>query len=192
MKLLDFGIAKLLEDNVENATVGVFTPDYAAPEQIAAKRVTTATDVYALGVLLHELLLGVSARPDATRRPSALVRRERRRRPRRAPASCIAQRLRGDLDNILLKALAAGAGARYASAGAFAEDIERHLAGQPVAAHPPSRWYRARKFVARHKVGVTDDRARSWSRSSLRSASRSGRDASPDRKPGARTSCAIS
>ncbi|HKE49738.1 MAG TPA: serine/threonine-protein kinase, partial [Rhodanobacteraceae bacterium] len=133
VKLLDFGIAKLLEDNVESGTVGVFTPDYAAPEQISAGPITTATDVYALGVLLHELLLG--ARPG----PSTATLRKR---------------LRGDLDNVLMKALDPEPERRYASAGAFSEDIERHLAGQPVAAHPPSRWYRARKFVARHKGGV--------------------------------------
>ncbi|HJT97876.1 MAG TPA: serine/threonine-protein kinase, partial [Rhodanobacteraceae bacterium] len=133
VKLLDFGIAKLLEENADGATIGVFTPDYAAPEQIAARPVTTATDVYALGVLLHELLLG--ARPGA----GGAARRGQ---------------LRGDLDNILAKALAHEPERRYASAGAFADDIERHLAGQPVAAHPPSRWYRTRKFVARHKGGV--------------------------------------
>ena len=148
VKLLDFGIAKLLEENVEGATVGVFTPDYAAPEQIAAGPITTATDVYALGVLLHELLLGV--RPARTaRRPSALVADDDD-----DATIQLRRRLRGDLDNILMKALSSEPEQRYASAGAFAEDIERHLAGQPVAAHPPSRWYRARKFVSRHKGGV--------------------------------------
>ena len=145
VKLLDFGIAKLLEDNVEGATVGVFTPDYAAPEQVAGKAVTTATDVYALGVLLHELLLGV--RPGKTpRRPSALADAN--------GETSLHRRLRGDLDNIILKALDPESDRRYASAGALAEDIERHLAGLPVAAHPPSRWYRTRKFVTRHKGGV--------------------------------------
>jgi serine/threonine-protein kinase len=145
VKLLDFGIAKLLEENVQGATIGVFTPDYAAPEQIAGKVVTTATDVYALGVLLHELLLGT--RPGTTpRRPSALADANGD-----AP---LQRRLRGDLDNILLKALEPEPDRRYASAGALADDIERHLAGLPVAAHPPSRWYRTRKFVARHKGGV--------------------------------------
>ncbi len=149
VKLLDFGIAKLLEDNVEGATVGVFTPDYAAPEQIAGTVVTTATDVYALGVLLHELLLG--ARPGkTTRRPSSLADAN----TGDAARAQLHRRLRGDLDNILMKALEPEPDRRYASAGALAEDIERHLAGLPVAAHPPSRWYRARKFVARHKGGV--------------------------------------
>lgn len=154
VKLLDFGIAKLLEDNVESSTVGVFTPDYAAPEQLASKPVTTATDVYALGVLLHELLLGI--RPGTTnRRPSALVNDGARRGPDNGVASALLRRhLRGDLDNVLLKALAAEPEQRYASAGAFADDIERHLAGHPVAAHPPSWRYRARKFFARHRGAV--------------------------------------
>jgi serine/threonine-protein kinase len=155
VKLLDFGIAKLLEDNVEGATVGIFTPDYAAPEQINAEAITTATDVYALGVLLHELLLGV--RPgNTTRRPSTLVTNNAQTSAAgttTAPAQ-LRKRLRGDLDNVLMKALEQDPEQRYASAGAFAEDIERHLAGQPVAAHPPSAWYRTRKFVSRHRGGV--------------------------------------
>jgi len=153
VKLLDFGIAKLLEENVEGATIGVFTPDYAAPEQIAARPVTTATDVYALGVLLHELLLGL--RPaGAMRRPSATVAADASDPPSRARNVQLRKRLRGDLDNILMKALAPEPEQRYASAGAFADDIDRNLAGQPVVAHPPSRGYRARKFIARHKLAV--------------------------------------
>ncbi len=149
VKLLDFGIAKLLEDNVDGATIGVFTPDYAAPEQIAGTVVTTATDVYALGVLLHELLLG--ARPGrTTRRPSTQAGAKTTDTGRAE----LQRHLRGDLDNILMMALEAEPDRRYASAGALADDIERHLAGLPVAAHPPSRWYRTRKFVARHKGGV--------------------------------------
>jgi serine/threonine-protein kinase len=154
VKLLDFGIAKLLEDNIELGTVGIFTPDYAAPEQLAAQRVTTATDVYALGVLLHELLLGVRPGTNgATRRPSTLVMHDVTEQ-NAAAASALRRRLRGDLDNVIMKALAPEPPQRYASAGAFADDIERHLAGQPVAAHPPSRLYRARKFVARHRGSV--------------------------------------
>ncbi|HEV7489239.1 MAG TPA: serine/threonine-protein kinase, partial [Rhodanobacteraceae bacterium] len=155
VKLLDFGIAKLLEENVESATLGVYTPDYAAPEQITAQRVTTATDVYALGVLLHELLLG--QRPArVTKRPSTVVPNTSASTASAAnlASAQLRKRLRGDLDNILLKALAPEPEQRYASAGAFAEDIERHIAGQPVTAHPPSGWYRARKFVTRHKVAV--------------------------------------
>jgi len=165
VKLLDFGIAKLLEeDGVTQATgtVGVFTPDYAAPEQIAGEAITTATDVYSLGVLLHEMLLGVRPTGTPTRRPSSLI-------PTRtatvirgeqstvvypiAPAR-LRSLLRGDLDNVLMKALAAEPAQRYNTANAFGDDIERYLRRQPVTAHPPSRLYRARKFVQRHRGGV--------------------------------------
>ena len=156
VKLLDFGIAKLLEDNVQLGTIGIFTPDYAAPEQLTAQAVTTATDVYSLGVLLHELLLGIRpARIPSVRRPSAHVAADAHRSGEAAaPPDQLRKQLRGDLDNIIVKALAPDPNRRYASAGAFADDIERYLEGQPVVAHEPSRWYRARKFVARHRAGV--------------------------------------
>ncbi|MDR3388275.1 MAG: serine/threonine-protein kinase [Rudaea sp.] len=162
VKLLDFGIAKLLEgiaklleEDVESATVGVFTPDYAAPEQLNGTPVTTATDVYALGVLLHELLLGVRPRGNPTRRPSSLADAAADKHARPLNPAQLARSLRGDLDTILLKCLAAEPERRYASAGALADDIQRHLNGQPVEAHPPSRWYRTRKFVQRHRGSVT-------------------------------------
>jgi len=157
-RLLDFGIAKLLDED-ETATrsnLMPFTPGYAAPEQFAGGAITTATDVYALGVLLYELLLG--ERPGAEpaqRRPSARVGElttDLWQLPTSRPALRIA--LRGDLDNVLMTALATEASRRYASAGALADDIERHLGAQPVSAHPPSRWYRASKFVQRHRGGV--------------------------------------
>ena len=172
-KLLDFGIAKLIDDGEAaaeaTATVGVFTPQYAAPEQISGGAITTATDVYGLGVLLHELLLGVRPDGNPTRRPSARAGElaagtaagtspgaaapvDGRERPL-APAR-LRKLLRGDLDNIVLKALDEEPGRRYASAGALADDIERHLAGRPVSAHPPSGAYRLRKFMARHRAGV--------------------------------------
>jgi eukaryotic-like serine/threonine-protein kinase len=154
VKLLDFGIAKLLEEDTESATVGVFTPEYAAPEQLAGAQVTTATDVYALGVLLHELLVGVRPHGNATRRPSSLVGAQASERANLPKPELLARALRGDLDNIVLKALDPEPGRRYASAGAFADDIERFLARRPVAAHPPSRLYRTRKFIQRHRGGV--------------------------------------
>jgi len=161
VKLLDFGIAKLLEEDADQgpATVGVYTPDYAAPEQIAGGAITTATDVYGLGVLLHELLLGL--RPDGipTRRPSSRVGQVSASAAgggRGAIAAPLLRRqLRGDLDNVVLKALDPEPQRRYASAGALADDLERYLDGRPVAAHPPTRLYRARKFVQRHRGGVT-------------------------------------
>ena len=159
VKLLDFGIAKLLEEGDEQATgTGLvpLTPGYAAPEQYAGKRISTATDVYALGVLLHELLLG--ERPiaaDPVPRPSSRVAdltTDLWQLP--APRPTLRAALRGDLDNILAKALAIEPERRYPTAAGLADDIERHLEAQPVGAHPPSRWYRVRKFVQRHRGGV--------------------------------------
>jgi len=158
-KLLDFGIAKLIEEGDTDATgtIGVFTPNYAAPEQIRGGSITTATDVYSLGVLLHELLLGI--RPEgSTRRPSSRVTEAMRTISGNATTRVanlqLRSALRGDLDNILLKALAEEPERRYPSAGALADDIERYLNGRPVSAHPPSGWYRARKFAQRHRGGV--------------------------------------
>jgi len=154
VKLLDFGIAKLLEDDGENATIGVFTPDYAAPEQLSGAPITTATDVYALGVLLHELLLGLRPQGNPTRRPSSLASANGGEHVTLPKPALLPRALRGDLDTILLKCLAAEPERRYTSAGALADDIQRHLVGKPVEAHPPSRWYRTRKFVQRHRGSV--------------------------------------
>ncbi|HET9032920.1 MAG TPA: serine/threonine-protein kinase [Dokdonella sp.] len=163
VKLIDFGIAKLLEDDVDHATVGVYTPDYAAPEQITGQPITTATDVYALGVVMHELLLGLRPQGQPPRRPSALAAEcalagKDEGKPA-LPMRSMRPILQGDLDNIVLKALSVEADRRYASAGALADDIQRHLDRQPVNAHPPSSWYRARKFVSRHKGGVLSSAA---------------------------------
>ena len=159
VKLLDFGIAKLLDRDDEadaTRTQGIaMTPAYAAPEQFSRGLITTATDVYALGLLLAELLTGRRRERGDARTPSAQVAgRIVDAAPPLAPA-VLRKRLRGDLDNIVVKAIDAEPERRYASAGALADDLERHLAGLPVAAHPPSRAYRARKFVARHRGAVT-------------------------------------
>lgn len=160
VKLLDFGIAKLLDEDMTGAIRTqhrALTPAYAAPEQFAQQPITTATDVYALGILLDELVTGRRRAGGDTGTPSsrispASITTAYGSAP--ASVSTMRRKLRGDLDNIVLKATATEPDRRYASAGALAEDIERHLDRQPVQAHPPSRWYRTSKFVARHRGGV--------------------------------------
>ncbi len=172
-KLLDFGIAKLLDPESLGLGAGapmtqtgllLMTPDYAAPEQVLGAEVTTATDVYALGVLLYELLTG--ERPYRTHgRSAATIERLICEADPPAPSSSASGnadrerpiergRLRGDLDAIVLKALRKEPEARYGSARELAADIESHLQGLPVAAGPTTFTYRARKFVRRHKLPV--------------------------------------
>ncbi|MEO7916659.1 MAG: protein kinase, partial [Dokdonella sp.] len=158
VKLLDFGIAKLLDNGSETDATqtqhAAMTPAYAAPEQFARGQITTATDVYSLGVLLGELITGHRHETGDSRTPSAQVTDIAAAQAHLTSARVMRKRLRGDLDNIVLKATAEEPENRYASAGAFADDIARHLHGEPVFAHPPSRLYRARKFVGRHRGGV--------------------------------------
>ncbi len=154
IKLLDFGIAKLLDADSRNETRtqhAAMTPAYAAPEQFNGGPITTATDVYALGILLNELLTGERRDAGDIHTPSSHIIDHAA--PGVLPASAAATRrlLRGDLDNIVMKATALEPERRYASADAFAEDIERHLGGRPVRAHSPSTWYRTTKFVSRHR-----------------------------------------
>jgi len=163
-KLLDFGIAKILSDTDEaqalTRTHGhVLTPDYASPEQRRGEPVTTAADVYALGTLLFELLVGARPFRDATGNSGDRPPRTDDRQPSR-PSSAVgrveggaARRgrdLRGDLDTIVLCALREEPDRRYGSAEALAEDIERFLRGHPVLARPDSTAYRAVKFVRRN------------------------------------------
>jgi len=155
VKLLDFGIAKLLDAEDDTQTrLPAFTPAYAAPEQRDGGLITTATDVFALGVLLGELVTGQRLNDGSGRTPSGQVAANTAPGVLPAAPAITRRQLRGDLDNIVLKAIAPEGARRYASAGALAEDIERLIEGRPVSAHPPSTWYRTRKFVARHKGGV--------------------------------------
>lgn len=216
-KLLDFGISKFISEEIESADLatvtelGVMTPGYASPEQIQRKSVTTATDIYSLGVILFELLSG--HRPFETKendfkeiykaiietdpplpssmvtlaasefqelreaktalqipdRPASVVeqgsnpfaqnilldtRENKTPQTKRRTINISASEIRGDLDNIVLKALRKEPERRYSSAENFAEDVKNHLRGLPVTARPNTFSYRAEKFVTRNKVGV--------------------------------------
>ena len=158
VKLLDFGIAKLLDaDDPEDRTNTLhiaLTPAYAAPEQFKRGPITTSTDVYALGVLLGELVSGVRGDRGDPRPPSARAGTGPAADELPVPPRLLRRQLRGDIDNIVAKATANEPERRYVSAGALADDIENHLHGRPVAAHPPSAGYRLRKFASRHRSGV--------------------------------------
>ncbi len=193
-KLLDFGISKLLTPEALEQTgtataLGMMTPHYASPEQFRGGAITTATDVYALGVILFELLTGhlpyelrdrrldevarvvCDISPD---RPSdAVITRGREetldvvdasgaktdeRMKDRATdgrnSKTTSRSLRGDVDNIILKALRKEPERRYSSIDKFSDDIRRHLAGLPVTARPDTFSYRAEKFIKRHRASV--------------------------------------
>jgi eukaryotic-like serine/threonine-protein kinase len=165
IKLLDFGIAKLLGNEtaaaaptaLTQAAGRVFTPEFAAPEQVQGGEVTTATDVYALGVLLYMLLSGTHPTAKPTDTPAARLRSVVETEPQRlssAAPSPTTHALRGDLDNIAAKALKKSPAERYASVAAFADDLRRYLADEPVSARADSWRYRAAKFVRRHRIGV--------------------------------------
>jgi serine/threonine-protein kinase len=179
VKLLDFGIAKILADDdpaagdATRVEQRVLTPAYAAPEQIRGEPVSTATDVYSLGVLAYELVVGrlphrragrgaadlaAAVDRESIEAPSTAVlaasvaetggpdvRRERRRR---------ARQLAGDLDTVLLTALRREPSRRYASVDAFVDDLERTLNGRPIRARRDSFGYRARKFLGRHRAAT--------------------------------------
>lgn len=183
VKLLDFGVAKLLSDGQANGghlltrEIGAaLTPEFAAPEQLAGASITTATDVYSLGLLLWFLITGKSLRNTetinslselraiASSEPTSMfavvtgeadlerVRQAARRRG--AAPSEFLKTLRTDLDTVVRKALAVDPTDRYATVGAFATDLRHYLQNEPVTAQNPTVAYRARKFVRRHRGGV--------------------------------------
>lgn len=189
VKLLDFGIAKLLDDSallgdvpLTRSAVRLMTPEYASPEQVRGEAITTATDVYQLGVLLYELLTG--RRPyrlpkrlvhvveqaiceQPPERPSAVLTRDAgpdggvsgaawdASRARGTTAERLRRRLAGDLDTIVLMAMRKEPERRYGSVAALVDDLKRHLDGLPVGARPDTLGYRAAKFVRRHRIGVS-------------------------------------
>jgi serine/threonine protein kinase len=181
VKLLDFGIAKLVGPEPGDATAftgtgaRLMTPQYAAPEQLTGEDVTTATDVYALGVLLYVLLTGRHPSGGETSSPAELVRAIVDTEPPRpseavrdeppgsdAPAAHrgttprgLSSALRGDLDNVVTKALKKRPAERYASAEGLADDLRRYLDRRPVRARKDSLSYRARKFAARNRLALS-------------------------------------
>src|SRR5277367_5393875 len=181
VKLLDFGIAKLIEaeNNAERQTaftVGgtALTPEYAAPEQLKGEAITVSTDVYALGVLLYLLLTGLHPSGEGQSSPAELVKAIVEGEPLRPSDAVIAissdaaaralvrsasveklrRVLRGDLDTVLAKALKKDPRERYASVGAFADDLRRYLKSEPIQARPDTLMYRAGKFARRHRAGL--------------------------------------
>ena len=190
-KLLDFGIAKLVNAELSGQTLAaatgpglqLMTPEYASPEQVRGEPITTATDVYSLGVLLYELLTGRMPYHLRSRAQSEIVRvvcETEPVRPSEAVTRSVAasaeggtgttgegrgiggrdpqrlrRRLEGDLDNIVMKAISKEPARRYASVDQFAEDVRRHLGGLPVLARHDTLGYRTSKFVRRHRGAVT-------------------------------------
>jgi serine/threonine protein kinase/TolB-like protein len=174
VRLLDFGVAKLLAREEEQSDLTqrygrVLTPDYASPELVRGEQLGAAGDVYALGVVLYELLSG--NRPYHLQATASIAQLEhaitavevKRASSQVAPGAGgnrgtterkLARRLRGDLDAIVLKALAKAPASRYDSATAFADDLQRSLSGEPVEARPDRLSYRCAKFVLRHRTGL--------------------------------------
>ncbi|MEP6730124.1 MAG: protein kinase [bacterium] len=153
VKLLDFGIAKLLEEDGSGERTALtveggrpLTPEYAAPEQVRGEAITTATDVYALGVLLYGLLSGRHPTGEGRRTPVETLHALLDVEPTRLEI--------GDLDAVLTKALRKAARERYQTVATFADDVERYLRREPVRARPDSLWYRAGKFVRRNRSVV--------------------------------------
>ncbi len=168
-KLLDFGIAKLLDPELGDdpvsrtkTTLRLLTPEYASPEQVRGDAVTTASDVYGLGVLLYELLTGRRPFRMGSRSPlemAAMICEQ----PPEAPSACLAsnpgtgaeaRKLKGDLDSIVLMAMHKEPARRYTSVAQMSADVRAYLDGYPLLAHSGNWGYRSGKFVRRHKLGV--------------------------------------
>jgi len=177
VKLLDFGIAKLLDPEALRISTRPqtrpgwrpMTPDYASPEQVRGAEITTASDVYQLGIVLYELLAGRRPYSVEDEAPSEIERIICEEAPNPPSAAATGssdmsdgvptpaqhrQTLRGELDTIVLKALRKAPGRRYDSVEQLAEDLRRFLEGRPVSAHPDRWTYRAGKFARRHRGGV--------------------------------------
>ena len=163
VKLLDFGIAKLLTQEGDAAltqtNAQALTPQYAAPEQLLGQSVTTATDVYALGLVLYVLLTGAHPLGGSARSTPELIHavlKEEAPRPSTVASASMSSRraLEGDLDTILGKALKKDPAERYVSVAAFAEDLRRFLCHEPISARPDTVPYRVTKFVRRNRGSV--------------------------------------
>ncbi len=183
VKLLDFGIAKLLEDEAEGAAVTAegqraLTPNYAAPEQLRGAVISTATDIYALGVLLYELLVGQHPTSEHATTSSEIMRATLELDPVPLPRALTAsaarpmteladiaagrsttpdrlrRTLRGDLENIVARMLRKRPAERYQTAAELAEDLRRYRANEPVSARADSMSYRVAKFTRRHRTVV--------------------------------------
>jgi tetratricopeptide (TPR) repeat protein len=162
-KLLDFGIAKLMRpgtgDTLDTlSAISAMTPEYASPEQLRSQRVDAISDVYSLGALLYELLAGRPPYMFTSRAPAdvaAVIDAKDPVAPSAAAGERIRRQLLGDVDTIVLKAIARERERRYQSVEQLAEDLRRHLDGRPIAARKDATMYRAAKFVRRNAVAVT-------------------------------------